>query len=160
IQGGRGLYDYLQGVQGYLAPPIFVVFFFGVFVKRLNARGCLWALTVGFLLGVFRLAVDTPVALKLSGFEQGYAEGSFLWIVNNIFFQYYSALITVISIIVMFVASYLSEKPSEERIRNLTFSTLTEDHKRESRLSWSKWDVVNSGIVLALILMAYMYFTG
>jgi len=27
IQGGRGLYDYLQGVQAYLAPPIFVVFF-------------------------------------------------------------------------------------------------------------------------------------
>ena len=47
IQGARGLYDYLQGVQGYLAPPIFVVFFFGVFNKRLNAKGCLWALMVG-----------------------------------------------------------------------------------------------------------------
>ncbi|MCB0641590.1 MAG: sodium/solute symporter, partial [Phaeodactylibacter sp.] len=33
IQGSRGLYDYLQSVQGYLAPPIFVVFFFGVFNK-------------------------------------------------------------------------------------------------------------------------------
>ncbi len=37
--GGKGLYDYLQGVQGYLAPPIFTVFFFGVFMKRLNAKG-------------------------------------------------------------------------------------------------------------------------
>ncbi len=160
IRGGRGLYDYLQGVQGYLAPPIFVVFFFGVFVKRLNAKGCLWALTVGFLLGVFRLAVDTPVALKLAGFENGYAESSFLWVVNNIYFQYYSLLITVISIAVMFAASYLSAKPSEEHIRNLTFATLTEDHRRESRLSWNKWDVINSGIVLLLILMAYLYFTG
>ena len=160
IRGGRGLYDYLQGVQGYLAPPIFVVFFFGVFVKRLNAKGCLWALTVGFLLGVFRLLVDTPVALKLEGFEHGYAEGSFFWIINNIYFQYYSLLITVISIVVMFVASYLSEKPSEDQIRNLTFSTLTEDHRRESRLSWNKWDVINSTVVLALILMAYLYFTG
>ncbi|HID23005.1 MAG TPA: Na+/glucose cotransporter, partial [Planctomycetaceae bacterium] len=34
IRGARGLYDYLQGVQGYLAPPIFVVFFLGVFSKR------------------------------------------------------------------------------------------------------------------------------
>jgi len=160
IRGGRGLYDYLQGVQGYLAPPIFVVFFFGVFVKRLNAKGCLWALTVGFLLGVFRLLVDTPVALKLEGFEHGYAEGSFFWIINNIYFQYYSLLITVISIVVMFVASYLSEKPSEDQIRNLTFSTLTDDHRRESRLSWNKWDVINSTVVLALILMAYLYFTG
>src|SRR3989441_1750764 len=39
IQGGRGLYFYLQGVQAYLAPPIFTVFFFGVFHKRLNGRG-------------------------------------------------------------------------------------------------------------------------
>ena len=38
IRGARGLYDYLQGVQGYLAPPIFTVFFLGVFFKRLNAR--------------------------------------------------------------------------------------------------------------------------
>ena len=70
IQGAKGLYDYLQGVQGYLAPPIFVVFFLGVFIKRLNGKGCLAALIVGFLLGVFRLAVDTPVALQLAGFEQ------------------------------------------------------------------------------------------
>src|SRR5699024_12061320 len=34
IQGSRGLYDYLQGVQSYLAPPIFVVFFLGIFFKR------------------------------------------------------------------------------------------------------------------------------
>ena len=67
IQGARGLYDYLQGVQGYLAPPIFVVFFFGVFNKRLNAKGCLSALVVGFAMGVFRLAVDTPVTLKMAG---------------------------------------------------------------------------------------------
>jgi len=41
IQGAKGLYEYLQGVQGYLAPPIFAVFFLGVFFKRLNAKGCL-----------------------------------------------------------------------------------------------------------------------
>ena len=39
IQGGKGLYDYLQGVQAYLAPPIFVVFFLGVFVKRHERQG-------------------------------------------------------------------------------------------------------------------------
>jgi solute:Na+ symporter, SSS family len=54
IQGGRGLYDYLQGVQAYLAPPIFVVFFLGIFWKRLNAPGCLAALIVGFAMGLFR----------------------------------------------------------------------------------------------------------
>lgn len=75
IRGGKGLYDYLQGIQAYLAPPIFVVFFLGVYSKRLNAKGCLWALIVGFALGLFRLGVDTPVKL-MRGFA--YTEGSFL----------------------------------------------------------------------------------
>ena len=97
IKGAHGLYNYLQSVQGYLAPPIFVVFFFGVFNKRLNAKGCLWAMVVGFIMGIFRLIVDTPVSLGLAGFEHGYPEGSFLWIVNNIYFQYYSVLITLVS---------------------------------------------------------------
>ena len=73
IKGAHGLYNYLQAVQGYLAPPIFVVFFFGVFWKRLNAQGCLWAMIVGFVMGVFRMLVDTPVTLGLAGFENGYA---------------------------------------------------------------------------------------
>ena len=103
IQGAQGLYNYLQAVQGYLAPPIFVVFFFGVFWKRLNAQGCLWAMIIGFIVGVFRMAVDTPVTL---GLRTGYPEGSFLWIVNNINFQYFSVLITVISAIVMSTLQY------------------------------------------------------
>ena len=56
IQGARGLYDYLQGIQAYLAPPIFVVFFFGVFMKRLNGTGCLATLLTGFAMGLFRLS--------------------------------------------------------------------------------------------------------
>ena len=160
IQGARGLYDYLQGVQGYLAPPIFVVFFFGVFNKRLNAKGCLWALVIGFAMGVFRLAVDTPVTLKMAGFENGYAEGSFLWIVNHIYFQYYSLLITLASIVTMFVVSYTSAPPSEAQLVGLTYETVTSAQKRENRASWNQWDVINTGIVLALIVAAYVYFSG
>ena len=159
IQGAKGLYDYLQSVQGYLAPPIFVVFFFGVFMKRLNAKGCLAALIVGFALGVFRLAVDTPVALKIGGFE-GYEAGSFFWIINKIYFQYYSLLVFVVSVIVMIAVSYMTPAPSLEKIRGLTYATVTEEHKAESRSSWTARDVVASGLVLVAILVAYLYFNG
>ena len=72
IKNAQGLYNYLQSVQGYLAPPIFVVFFLGVFLKRMNAQGALWAMIVGFALGLFRMMVDTPVTL---GVEKGYRRG-------------------------------------------------------------------------------------
>jgi SSS family solute:Na+ symporter len=160
IQGGRGLYDYLQGVQGYLAPPIFTVFFFGVFNKRLNAKGALAALVVGFVLGAFRLAVDTPVALKLAGLAQGYTPGSFLWIINNIYFQYYSLFIFVVSALTMLAVSYLTPAPAEEHLVGLTFATVTPEQRQASRSSWSRGDLIASAIVLLIILANYLYFTG
>jgi len=167
IQGGKGLYDYLQGVQSYLAPPIFVVFFLGVFFKRLNAKGCLSALVVGFLLGMFRLAIDTPVALKdtpffvkLFGEFAGYEQGSFLWVMNNVFFQYYSIFILLVCVIVMVVVSYLTAPPSYEKISGLTYGTTTIEDREKSRSSWSKSDVIFSVILCVIIVAIYMYFRG
>ena len=156
IQGARGLYDYLQGIQAYLAPPIFVVFFFGVFMKRLNGPGCLATLVTGFVMGLFRLIVDTPV--KLGG--AAYADGSFLWIVNNIFFQYYSLLITVVCILVFIIVSYATKQPDYAKIGGLTYSTLTAEDRKAMRATWTTKDVVLSVLLIALIIAIYSYFTG
>jgi SSS family solute:Na+ symporter len=160
IRGGKGLYDYLQGVQAYLAPPIFVVFFFGVFFRRLNAKGCLAALVVGFAMGLFRLAVDTPVKLKNTFPDFAYTKGSFLWIVNNIYFQYYSVLILLVCIAVMVVVSLMTEPPNYEKIQGLTYGTRTADDRKRTRASWNYVDVVFSGVVLGIIIAAYIYFSG
>jgi len=156
IRGGKGLYDYLQGVQSYLAPPIFVVFFLGVFWKRANAKGCLATLITGFTLGLFRLAVDTPVKLL----NVKYAEGSFLWIVNNIYFQYYSLLITIISILVMIFVSLGTKEPDYEKIKGLTYGTRTEEDRKELRANRSRGDVIASVILVVLIVLSYIYFSG
>ncbi len=157
IRGGKGLYDYLQGVQAYLAPPIFVVFFFGVFMKRLNSKGALAALTVGFIMGLARLAVDTPIKL-ISDFS--YTEGSFFWIVNNIFFQYYSLLIFLVCVVVMIAVSYVTDPPSYDKTRGLTYGTITVEDRKQTRASWNYTDVIYSMIVIAIIVVVYMYFTG
>jgi SSS family solute:Na+ symporter len=160
VQGAHSLYNYLQSVQGYLAPPIFVVFFFGVFWKRLNAQGCLWAMVVGFVIGLFRMLVDTPVALGLKGFENGYTPGSFLWIVNNIYFQYFSVFITIVSAVVMVVVSYATKEPDYNAIKSLTFATATAEDRNKTLASWDWHDVASSAIVLAAIIGGYLYFRG
>jgi SSS family solute:Na+ symporter len=156
VQGAHGLYNYLQAVQGYLAPPIFVVFFFGVFSKRFTAKGCLWAMIVGFIVGVFRMAVDTPVTIM----GKPYAEGSFFWIVNNINFQYFSMLITLISAIVMVLVSYMGKAPDERSLGGLTFATASAEDKARTRASWDQRDVLASAFILVAILGAYLYFRG
>ena len=160
IKNAHGLYDYLQAVQGYLAPPIFVVFFFGVFFKRLNAQGALWAMIVGFVLGIFRMVVDTPVTLGLPGFQNGYPQGSFLWIVNNTYFQYFSVLITLVSIVVMVGVSHMTSEPDYLRIQNLTFATTTQEDKDNTRAGWDWREVAGSTLVLVCIIGSYLYFRG
>ncbi|MFB3906184.1 MAG: sodium:solute symporter [Acidobacteriota bacterium] len=160
IKGASGLYNYLQAVQGYLAPPIFVVFFLGVFFKRMNAKGALWAMIVGFVMGIFRMLVDTPVTLGMFGFEKGYEAGSFLWIINNIYFQYWSVLITIVSAIVMVGVSYASSEPDYGKIQSLTFGTATDEDRHATRASWDWHDLAASAFVLMCILGAYLYFRG
>jgi SSS family solute:Na+ symporter len=108
-------------------------------------------------MGLFRLIIDTPVKLA-EGFS--YETGSFFWIVNNIFFQYYSLIIFIVCIIVMIAVSYLTEKPAYDKISGLTFSTMTDKDRQESRASWDARDVITSVLVLVLILVAYLYFRG
>lgn len=115
------------------------------------------SLLTGFAMGLFRLAVDTPVKL-LDNFK--YDEGSFLWIVNNTFFQYYSLLITIVCAVVFIVVSYMTEAPAYSKISGLTYSTMTNEDKLQTRASWNSRDVLASVIVLALILAAYLYFQG
>lgn len=160
IQGGRGLYDYLQGVQAYLGAPIAVVFFLGVFFKRLNAQGALATLITGFLLGIFRLAVDTPVKLGLDGYENGYVYGSFLWVINNMFFQYYSLLIFCVSVAVMVGVSYVTREPDYASISGLTYGTMTVEDRVDSRSSWGVRDVFASAMILVAIVASYLYFSG
>ena len=167
IEGAKGLYGYLQAVQGYMAPPVFVVFFFGVFFKRLNAKGSLWAMIVGFALGIFRMAVDTPVTLGWNGYEdaaqtitKGYPHGSFLWIVNNINFQYFSILITIASAVTMVAVSYMTKEPDSKAIAGLTFGTASDSESEYTRESWNWKDVAASALVCFCIVFAYLYFRG
>jgi SSS family solute:Na+ symporter len=158
VKGAAGLYDYLQSVQGYLAPPIAVVFFFGVFWKRLNASGCLWAMIVGFAIGLFRMMVDTPVTMGLK--PGGYQPGSFLWIVNNINFQYFSILITFVSAVVMVAVSYATPAPDYAALKDLTFATRSAASRSDSKSSWDWREVAASVFVLVVVVFGYLYFTG
>jgi len=158
VKGAHGLYNYLQSVQGYLAPPIAVVFFFGVFWKRLNSQGCFWAMVVGFSMGLFRMLVDTPVTLGIK--PDGYEVGSFFWVINNINFQYFSILITAVSAIVMVGVSYLTPAPDYEALKDLTFATRSDKHRADSQVSWGWKEVTASVVVLAVVAFGYLYFTG
>ena len=65
-----------------------------------------------------------------------------------------------VSVVVMIVVSYLTKAPSMEKIKGLTYGTVTEEHRAQSRASWDWRELTASAVVLVAILAAYLYFTG
>lgn len=62
-QGGRytSIFEAINTIAAYLAPPITAVFLWGVFWKRGTRQAALTTLIVGFLVGVFSFLIDLPV---------------------------------------------------------------------------------------------------
>jgi SSS family solute:Na+ symporter len=143
------LYQYLQSVQSYLAPPIAAVFLFGVFSKRINAKGAYSAMVAGFVLGLIRIVLEL---------EKGHLQG-FLYQFATLNFLYFCILLFLVSIAIMVVVSLLTERPSAEQLNGLTFSTTVASDKAASRASWNQLDVWLSVIVLIVVVSVFIYFS-
>ncbi len=146
-----GLYNYLQSVQSYLAPPIAAVFLLGVFFKRLNAEGALTSMVVGFILGMAKLTLQLlQDSLPSGGLLHQFATMNFL---------YFCIYLFLFSIVILVVVSMLTPAPTAEKVEGLTFATTVAEDKAASRASWGTMDVVLSLIVLAIIISIFAYFS-
>ena len=143
------LYQYLQSVQSYLAPPIAAVFLLGVFFKRINGKGAFTGMIVGFIIGIIKLTLELFQG-DLTGILHDFATINFL---------YFCIYLFLFSIALMVIVSLLTPKPSEEQIRGLTFATTVAEDRAASRASWNKWDVILSLVVVAIVISIFIYFS-
>ena len=152
ISGG-GLYQYLQSVQGYLAPPITAVFFLGLFWKRINSHGATWGLAAGFVLGMIKLTIQ-------AFFGKGKIEHpAWLAAIGDFNFLYATGLLFAASAVIIVVASLLTSPPPEEKIRGLTYGSIHQEAAEEIRRSWDTTNKVLAGVILALVAGMYLYFS-
>ena len=79
---------------------------------------------------------------------------------NNIYFQYFSVLITIVSAIVMVAVSYMTPAPAEGSLGGLTLETASAQDRAHTRASWDYRDVLASAFILCAIAGAYIYFRG
>ena len=143
------LYQYLQSVRSYLAPPIADVFLLGVFSKRINGKGAITTMVVGFIIGVLRIVLELTKN-HLSGILYTFATINFL---------YFCIFLFVFSIALLIIVSLSSEKPSEVQLNGLTYATTVAEDKATSRASWNTTDVVLSAIVVVIIVCVFLYFS-
>ncbi len=153
------LYEYLQSVQAYLAPPMTAVFFLGVFWPRLNGKGAMAALCVGFLLGLSKLACQIYAGLLPAEAAPG-GLAAILVHYGQINFLVFCVYLFLASCLVLAAVSLLTPAPARAKIGGLTYATVTSAGRDEIRASWNRWDVINTILILLLIIGVYLYFTG
>src|SRR5688572_393110 len=146
------LYEYLQSVQSYIAPPIASVFLLGIFYKRINSQGALATLIIGLIVAFLRIALELA-SDKLD-------PDGIIYLLAKVNFLTFAAWFFLFSIIVCVVASLLTPAPSPEQIRGLTYSTVTQEQKDANRTSYNAWDIVLSLIVVGIVVFVMVSFTG
>ena len=145
-----GLYQYLQNVQSYLAPPITAVFLLGLFNQRINSRGAVWGMGLGFVLGMGKLLLQAV-------FGAGKIENpAFLAAIADFNFLYFSGVLFLISIAVIVAFSYGAPPPKSEQIRGLTLATIDREAVRRS---YDRRDIAATAVVLGLVAAVYLYFS-
>jgi solute:Na+ symporter, SSS family len=141
------LYVYLQSVQAYISPPIAAVFLIGVLWPRANARGALAALLTGLVLGLGRLVLELNRA-DLSGWAEWLATINFL---------HFAILLFAVCSAVLVLVSVCTRAPDAERVAPLTVRY----HGRSAPGEPSpKLDIALSTVIVALVVGAWLYFSG
>jgi SSS family solute:Na+ symporter len=58
----------------------------------------------------------------------------------------------------MIVVSMFTVKSDQLAIKGLYFGSATAEQKALTRASWNNWDLVFSGLIIAVIIAFYIYF--
>jgi SSS family solute:Na+ symporter len=140
------LYQYIQSVQAYIAPPIAAVFLLGVFWSRINAAGAMTSLVTGFVLGMGRLVAELNKG-SLDGLLLSYASVNFL---------HFAALLFAICAVVLVVVSLATPRPPREPIEGLTYETTAAAAGRPRGMGL---EALLSVLLVVAVALCWLYFS-
>ena len=148
---GKVLYEYLQDVQSLLAPGIAAVFLLGVISKKTTPSAGFIGLVVGFTLGMLRLGLNIYYGDTVS-------DGIIYQLIIAPNWLHYEIALFFIVIALMIIVSFFTKAVDPAKIQGLYFGSASAEQRAITRASWSRWDVINSAIIIAFIIGFYIYF--
>jgi SSS family solute:Na+ symporter len=155
--GGGVMYQYLQNVQSYIAPPVTAVFLLGIIWKRVTSDAAITTLISGLILLILRLGTEIYFQEEItSGIEVSGIAFAFA----TINFAHMAIFMFIFSVFLCVGVSMASAVPDYARIEGLSFGTMTAKMKQEFRESFNKTDLVLSAILVGMVISILLYFTG
>lgn len=142
IRNFPSLWEYLQSVLAYQAPPFVAAFILGIFWKRTTGAGAFAGLLGGHL-------TSLVLFLLINVFG-----------VFNLHFLYIAPILLVVSMLIMVLVSNLTEAPSSEKIKDLIWSRalFNQETIEMKGLAWYKNYRVQSAVILAVTAVIVIIF--
>lgn len=148
--GGGTLYQYLQSVQSYIAPPITAVFLLGIIWKRVNSNAAIVTLFSGLLVAALRILAEIYQS-SLSGLLLDFA---------TINFAHMAIFMFILSVFICITVSLATNPPDYNAIAGLSFGTLSQEDKQLQKESIETIDIVLSILLVAIVIGVLCYFVG
>lgn len=155
--GGGVMYQYLQNVQSYIAPPVTAVFLLGIIWKRVNSKAAITTLLAGLVLLILRLGSEIYYQPQIIAGEE--ATG-FLFQFATVNFAHMAIFMFIFSVVLCVSVSLATTPPDYAKIKGLSFGTLSAEDRAATKGSYSKVDVVLSVLLVAIVIAILSYFTG
>ncbi|MEA1875376.1 MAG: sodium:solute symporter [Bacteroidota bacterium] len=153
IERFRSIFDAINTILSVLAPPIAVIFIWGVFWKRGTKQASLVTIITGFIAGALVFMVDFPA------FEGIFGEGV-KPITDNLGIPYMMQgwwLFVFLSTIYVIV-SLLTPKPDREKIKGLVFEKPIHVLTKGKITGWSDPRIL-SAILFVIMICLYFIFS-
>ena len=150
--GGGVMYQYLQNVQAYIAPPVTTVFLLGIIWKRVNAQAAIVTLFSGLFLLILRLGSEIAK-------NEGIIETGFLYDFASVNFSYMAIWMFIFSVALCISTSLLTSEPDYKKIQGLSYGTLTSSDKISSVKSYNSIDVVLSFVLVLIVIGILIFFS-
>ena len=148
--GGGVLYQYLQSVQSYIAPPITAVFLLGILWKRVNATAAITTLLSGLVIASLRIIAEI-FKEDLSGLAYNFA---------TINFSHMAIFMFLLSSVICIGTSLLTNPPQYQKFIGLAYGNLSEEQKQPDRKNYHLIDVLLSVLLVIIVIVILVYFTA
>jgi len=155
--GGGVMYQYLQNVQSYIAPPVTTVFLLGIIWKRVNSKAAITTLLAGLVLLIIRLGSEIYYQPEITA---GTEVSGFLFQFATVNFAHMAIFMFIFSVGLCIAVTLATAPPDYARIKGLSFGTLSPEDRINSKDSYSKMDIVLSVLLVVIVIAILSYFTG
>ncbi|XP_054995640.1 sodium/glucose cotransporter 4-like [Sorex araneus] len=112
------LFDYIQSVTSYLAPPITALFLLAIFCKRVTEPGAFWGLLFGLAVGLVRLILEFAYQAPACGEADGRPA-----LLRDVHYLYFALLLCGLTAAVIMAVSLCTPPIPEEKLARLTWWT-------------------------------------